>query len=156
MTRRTDTDQRREAFDEAVEALKQANRLCLDHSLSFNKALHHAVGNIEPITLPGIQKEAMTRKLDENEILQLVGAIYEATLDVDEGDEQEALLYIHELAAMILDGDASRRTTADAEVDAIFAEIEDEEEEIDERVIAAFDKLENPSGTGPSDTPRSS
>ena len=33
----------------------------------------------------------------------MVGAIYQTTLNVDEGDEREALQYIHDCAGMILD-----------------------------------------------------
>jgi hypothetical protein len=35
----------------------------------------------------------------------MTGAIYQATLDVDEGDEREALQYIHNVAGKILDLD---------------------------------------------------
>ncbi len=36
-------------------------------------------------------------------ILQAVGAIYQATLNVDEGDEREALQYIQDAAGVIID-----------------------------------------------------
>jgi hypothetical protein len=44
-----------------------------------------------------------TPAMTTDEILQVVGAIYQATLNVDEGDEREALRYIHDCAGMILD-----------------------------------------------------
>lgn len=48
----------------------------------------------------------LTELSNKYEVAQrMTGAIYQATLEVDEGDEREALQYIHDVARMIIDLD---------------------------------------------------